>query len=157
MWGWHSSLLRVSANPEGVSGLFCAPSETYVSYKVRTGGLVFLSADRAFASALSRSRTPSIIGSLDPQRAADSVTSGWPGKHSCVCASASSFCFLQLPGRPLTILLSRKMAQVTRESSIPRPRNTSLKISGIFMRRDRSLQGKKKKSHLVLFKVKAQG
>lgn len=141
--GSHCSLLGVSANPEEVSELSCTPSGTSVSCEVTTRVLVFLSADRAFASAPSGSRTTSIMGTLDPQRAADSVTSWWPGKHSCVCASASSFCFPQLSERPSTVLLCKEIAQVTRESSTPRPRNTFWKISGMLTWRDRSLKGKR--------------
>lgn len=50
LWGSRCSLLKVSENPEGVSELSFAPSGTYVSCDVRTGVLVFLSADKAFAS-----------------------------------------------------------------------------------------------------------
>lgn len=67
---------RVGKPLTGLQGFPRASSETCVSYEVRAAGLVFLSADRALASlALPCSRTPSIICSLDPQRAADSVTS----------------------------------------------------------------------------------
>lgn len=155
MRGWHSSLLRVCQQTlKGFQGFSARPPRP--TCLTRWGQEVWCSCQQTGLSQV-LFPAPGPHQSSAALILSERLTQWQAGDLANTAASVlRQVLFVSSSYRGGRWQFSLKQENGTGESSIPRPRNTSLRISGIFMPRDRSLKGKKK-SHLVLFKVKAQG